>query len=341
MVLTVIVVGLGQMGRSHALAYHSNPGFSIIALVNRSSVSLPDELQHYRTLTDFEHALELGPDVVSVSTHADSHAKYAISAMEAGAHVFLEKPIAPTVEEAETVVQAAKRTNRKLLVGYILRYHPTWIHFISQARLLGPPYVMRMNLNQQSTGDAWSIHKELLRHTSPVVDCGVHYIDVMLQITESHPKQVRGMGIRLSDEISEGQINYGHLQVTFADGSIGWYEAGWGPMISETSHFVKDVMSPRGSVSLVGDETVSSADVDSHTKVAHIHVHRTDTGYDQILPTVEAPSHQDLCNSEQQALLNAIEKDHDLSKHWEDAVRSLEVVLAADRSMRENRAIDL
>ena len=60
------------------------------------------------------------------------------------------------------------------------------------------------------------------------------------------PIQVRGMGVRLSDEIPQTQVNFGHLQVLFEDGSIGWYEAGWGPMISETAFFVKDVMQPEG-----------------------------------------------------------------------------------------------
>ena len=47
--------------------------------------------------------------------------------------------------------------------------------------------------------------------------------------------------------------NYGQLQVTFEDGSVGWYEAGWGPMMSETAFFVKDVIGPRGCVSLPPD----------------------------------------------------------------------------------------
>ena len=59
------------------------------------------------------------------------------------------------------------------------------------------------------------------------------------------------MGLRLSDEIADDMYNYGQLQVWFEDGSVGWYEAGWGPMMSETAFFVKDVVSPKGSVSIV------------------------------------------------------------------------------------------
>ncbi|TIP96390.1 MAG: gfo/Idh/MocA family oxidoreductase, partial [Mesorhizobium sp.] len=67
----------------------------------------------------------------------------------------------------------------------------------------------------------------------------------------ARPVEVRGMGLRLSDEIAPTMYNYGHLQVLFDDGSVGWYEAGWGPMISETAFFVKDVISPNGCVSIV------------------------------------------------------------------------------------------
>lgn len=58
--------------------------------------------------------------------------------------------------------------------------------------------------------------------------------------------------------------NYGQLQVTFEDGSVGWYECGWGPMMSETAFFVKDVVGPKGSVSIVSSIDDSS-DISSHS----------------------------------------------------------------------------
>ena len=346
--IRTLVVGLGQMGRSHALAYHSNPGFEIIGLVNRSLVDLPEALRRYPMLDSFEAGLAQKPDLVCVASYTDTHADFACAAMEAGAHVFVEKPLAPTVAEAERVVATARRTGRKLVIGYILRHHPSWIEFIARARELGPPFVMRMNLNQQSSGSAWAIHKRLMETTSPVVDCGVHYLDVMLQITDAPPVQVRGMGVRLSDEIAEGQVNYGHLQVLFADGSVGWYEAGWGPMISETAFFVKDVMGPRGSVSIVMEEGAASADVDTHTKTSRIRLHGaaldpdgTFVAPDRMLSMADEPGHQALCDREQAFVRDAIENDRNLGRHMDDAIRSLAVVLAADRSMREGRAVDL
>ncbi|OQE29911.1 hypothetical protein PENSTE_c002G07200 [Penicillium steckii] len=349
--LKVAVVGVGQMGISHALAYHYNPGFEILGLVNRSTIRhLPTELKGYPTISQFQDALSLKPDVVAICTHTATHAEYAVAAMEAGAYVFVEKPLATTVAEAEEVVSTARRTNRKLVIGYILRHHPSWVKFIDQARQLGPPFVMRMNLNQRSTGEAWDIHKRLLQDTkNPVVDCGVHYVDVMLQITDRKPIQVRGMGLSLSEVIpADDQVNYGHLQVLFEDGSVGWYEAGWGPMISETAYFVKDVMGPKGSVSIIMDETKTtaaggSAEVNSHTKTSKLRISTMKDGRprDDILSMEDEPDHNGLCAREQQFLLDSIIKDRDLSQHMEDAIRSLAIVLAANESMRGNRAIDL
>ena len=107
------------------------------------------------------------------------------------------------------------------MIGYILRHHPSWQTLIAEARKMGGTYVFRLNLNQQSSGQTWATHKNLMRTTSPIVDCGVHYVDVMCQITDAAPVEVRGMGLRLSDEVAPDMYNYGHLQVLFADGSVG------------------------------------------------------------------------------------------------------------------------
>ena len=133
--------------------------------------------------------------------------------------------------------------------------------------------------------------------------------------------------------------NYGHLQVWFEDGSIGWYEAGWGPMISETAYFVKDVFSPNGAVSISNGNTDASDDVDGHTKVGAILVHRR-TG-DEKIQMPEEPGHQDLCDAEQAFMIAAIAEDKDLTRHLKDAVESLAICLAADESIRTGQPIDL
>jgi predicted dehydrogenase len=177
---------------------------------------------------------------------------------------------------------------------------------------------------------------------SPIVDCGVHYVDVMCQMTGSTPVRVSGMGARLSDELKPGMYNYGQLQVVFADGSVGWYEAGWGPMMSEVAFFVKDVVGPKGCITITAagaKKEGMSSDVDSHTKTESLKLHRGELGADlnfvhkdEIIDLTDEPDHYELCRREQMYLLNAIRKDVDLTDHMNDAVNSLRIVLAADES---------
>jgi len=353
----VLVVGLGNMGASHASAYHRNPGFEIVGLCSRSirSKAIPDELRSYPLFEDWEAALrELKPDAVSINTWPNTHAEFAIKAMEAGAHVFMEKPIGTTNEEAEAVVATAKRTGRKLVLGYILRVHPSWEKFIEIGKTMGKPLVMRLNLNQQSSGDAWMWHKNLIDSLIPIVDCGVHYVDVMCQLTGAKPVRVHGIGAGLWAEADKQ--NYGHLHVTFDDGSVGWYEAGWGPMMSETAFFVKDVVGPKGAVSLVpddharegADDLSDSANIDKHTKTDVIRVHHAAVGEDknflkpdEILRTGDEPGHQELCDREQALFLRAIREDLDLSESMQAAVDSLRIVLAAEESIATEQVVRL
>ena len=355
--LRVLVAGCGHMGTSHARAYHrSGSGFEIAGLVSRGPASrgrLNAELGGgYPEFGEYHEALaRTDPDAVCISTYPDTHAEYAVAAIERGAHVFLEKPVADTLADCERVLDAARRHQRKLVVGYILHVHPAWQQFTACARTLGKPLVMRMNLNQQSAGANWETHKNLLRSASPIVDCGVHYVDVMCRMTGSRPVSVTGLGARLAGEIVPGQVNYGHLQVTFADGSVGWYEAGWGPMMSETAFFVKDVIGPDGSVSIVAREASSagrSADVSAHTQTQALLVHHatlapdgTFARPDEIVAIEDEPDHDELCRREQAFFLRAIRDDLDLSDHWQGAYDSLRIVLAADQSWREGRTVAL
>ena len=344
------------MGASHARAYHKMPEFEIAGLVSRGPASreaVSKELGGLPQFSDYYEALsQTRPHVVSINTYPETHGPYAKAAIEAGCHVFCEKPLAMTVEEAQAIVDAATASKRKLVIGYILRVHPAWIKFIEIARTLGKPLVMRMNLNQQSHGPAWNWHRNLMDSMSPIVDCGVHYVDVMCQMTGAKPTRVCAVGARLTDDIKAGMYNYGQLQVTFDDGSVGWYEAGWGPMMSEVAFFVKDVVGPKGCVSIVKDPNEAAAagsdDIDSHTKTNCIRVHYSDIDAknefvkpDQFLSTEDEPDHQALCDREQAYLLRAIQQDLDLSDHMQDAVNSLRIVLAADESVKTGQVVAL
>ena len=155
---------------------------------------------------------------------------------------------------------------------------------------------------------------------SPIVDCGVHYVDVMCQMTGARPVRVSAIGARLTDELKPGMYNYGQLQVTFDDGSVGWYEAGWGPMMSEVAFFVKDVIGPKGCVSIVKDPNETTRQrLGRHRQPHEDQLHPaasqpTSTRSnefvkpDELINTEDEPDHQGLCDREQAYLLRAIQR---------------------------------
>ena len=132
--IRVLVVGCGTMGSSHARAYDKLDGFELIGLVARGGRRrgpLAAELGGVAEFDDFPAALEaVRPDAASINTWPDTHASMSLQALRAGAHVFVEKPLASTVAEAEDVVALAAETGRKVVVGYILQHHPAWGKFI-------------------------------------------------------------------------------------------------------------------------------------------------------------------------------------------------------------------
>ncbi|MEO7313748.1 MAG: Gfo/Idh/MocA family oxidoreductase, partial [Ginsengibacter sp.] len=98
----ILVVGCGNMGASHAMAYHTIEGFEICGLVSRgkSKEILNAQLgNQYDLFTDMEEAMRVTkPEAVCISTYPDTHEDFAVKAFEQGCHVFIEKPLADSVK---------------------------------------------------------------------------------------------------------------------------------------------------------------------------------------------------------------------------------------------------
>ena len=133
----ILVVGLGKMGASHASAYHRNPGFEIVGMMSRTHQEpspSPTSCKGYPLFEDFDTALAATkPDAVSINSWPNTHAEYAIKAMNAGAHVFMEKPIATTIEDAEEVVATGARKEPQAGAG-LYPARPSVVDQVHRAR---------------------------------------------------------------------------------------------------------------------------------------------------------------------------------------------------------------
>ena len=126
------VVGLGWFGEKHCEAFSTLPQVEIVSLCTRTESRLTElgerfDIAPEKRYTDYGEMFA-DPDVesVSITTMWDQHVEPTVAALEAGKHVFLEKPMASTVADCDTIVEAAAKAEGHLLVGHICRFNPRY-----------------------------------------------------------------------------------------------------------------------------------------------------------------------------------------------------------------------
>ncbi|MDD3926914.1 MAG: Gfo/Idh/MocA family oxidoreductase [bacterium] len=348
----VSLIGCGGMGCAHLEALLAGGRAEVVSVVDKVEARAGECMMKYgaaRCGVDYlDEVTGEDVDVVVIATIPSQHHAIAIAALEHGKHVLCEKPISHTLESAQAMAEAAAKGRGKLLVGHQLRYMQPWPEVISKLRdgLIGKPLVMRMIGNQQTFGQTWEAQKRLIADTSPLTDCGVHYIDLMRLIAGCNAVSVYAQGACLDRSLPEGQYNYGLMQVRFADGSAGFYEAGWGPMISDNAWYVKDFFGPQGSYGMVYELDHNTPDNPPRVATYRLQ-HRAlpypgcaweETVFEERVLGHEVGKGNSL-RSEHDYFFDALENDLDLSEELQASIEALKIVLAADLSIKENRVV--
>jgi predicted dehydrogenase len=114
-------------------------------------------------------------DIVHVCTPNDSHAEIAIAALEAGKHVMCEKPMAKTSEDARRMVEAAKRTGKKLTIGYNNRFRADsqYLHNLCADGELGEIYYAKAHAIRRRAVPTWGVFlDEEKQGGGPLIDIG-------------------------------------------------------------------------------------------------------------------------------------------------------------------------
>ncbi|MHC5269411.1 Gfo/Idh/MocA family protein [Enterococcus sp. LJL98] len=143
-----------------------------------------------------EMLAELDLDVVHVCTPNISHAEISIAALEAGSHVMCEKPMAKTSEEARAMIEASKRTGKKLTIGYQGRFATESIYLqeVCAAGELGEIYSAKAHAIRRRAVPTWGVFlDEEAQGGGPLIDIGTHALDLTLWMMDNYkPKYVVG-----------------------------------------------------------------------------------------------------------------------------------------------------
>ena len=141
------VIGLGWFGEKHCEALAAIPNVEIAAVCTRTPERLAevaDKFNVQKTYTDYHERLA-DPDIdsVSITTMWDQHAAPTLAALDAGKHVFLEKPMASTAEDCQAIVDAANAASSYFMVGHICRFNPryAWMYRSSPTSRIASPWL--------------------------------------------------------------------------------------------------------------------------------------------------------------------------------------------------------
>lgn len=150
-----------------------------------------------KVYTDFRELLKDGGlDVIHVCTPNDSHAEITIASLEAGKHVMCEKPMAKTAAQAKDMLDAAKRTGKKLTIGYQNRFRNDSLYLkeMCENGELGDVYFGKALAVRRRAVPTWGVFlDEEKQGGGPLIDIGTHALDLTLWLMDNYkPKSVMG-----------------------------------------------------------------------------------------------------------------------------------------------------
>lgn len=330
--MRVAVIGVGSMGFNHLRVYSELDNAQVVGASDVSSERLKVITDRFSvpTYSDYRELFEKEkPEAVSITVPTSEHEKAASFALNAGAHVLVEKPISATVDEGKRIISLAKKVNRHLMVGHIIRFNPA-IQSLKQ---------------RLDNGDLGKIFQIFCRRIGPfparirdvgvVVDLAPHDVDIMRFLTGLNP-------IRVYAE-TEQQIHTNNEDLLFGllrfpEGLTGALELNWLTpkkiretlVIGEKGLFhVDDLLQDLyfyENAQAMGDlwsplKTIRGVSEGSMTRF-------------------ELPRQEPL-KAELNAFLNAIENDGPMPVTGEDGLEALRLSLALVESGRTHQAIEV
>lgn len=220
----IALIGCGSIGTAHMDDIYSKQNVIVQCVCDTKEERAREfyEKYHAKTYeTDWKKVVcSKDIDIVIIATYPSSHLEILKECIANGKHVVCEKPITPDLESGREFVRLVKEHPWcKVLVGHILRHNKTYqkVAQMIQDGAIGSPIIMRMAQNHHTMN--WEKYLHLICDTSPIIDCGVHYLDVMRWFTGSEIVDISGIGLKTEEDVPDGKYNYGLITVRLSDGS--------------------------------------------------------------------------------------------------------------------------
>ena len=263
--LRVALIGAGGIAGAHMRYYRDMDDVEMVAAADLMAESVRNRCEEFEipeAYTDYKKMLrQVKPDAVSVCTPNGLHAPCSIAALNAGAHVIVEKPLAMNAREGQRMIDAAKKNRRKLVIGFQHRYEPG-TQFIKKAvdnGDLGKILYGRVQALRRRGIPNWGVFgRKDLQGGGPLIDIGVHALETTHYVMGSpRPVAASGsiytyLGNKPSNVLSQWP-DWDHKSYTVEDLAVGQIRFENGATLNIESSFAAHIEKNERNFTLMGE----------------------------------------------------------------------------------------
>ena len=203
------VIGLGWFGEHHVDTLKQLPAVDVAAVCTRRENRLSEIAEKYNILKKYTNYHDLladkDIDMVTIVTHVKDHFKPTIDALRAGKHVFLEKPMADSVEDCDKILAEVEKTDKSFMVGHVCRFDTAYALAKEEIEAGNIGKILSMYARRNLA--KWITHSHLDKISALFGD-GIHDIDLMFWYTGAKPKSVYAQTMNTRPELRYGDIGW-------------------------------------------------------------------------------------------------------------------------------------
>lgn len=203
------VIGLGWFGEHHVDTLKQLPAVNLVAVCTRRENRLSEMAEKYNILKKYTNYHDLladkDIDMVTIVTHVKDHLKPTIDALRAGKHVFLEKPMADSVEDCDKILAEVEKTDKSFMVGHVCRFDTAYALAKEEIEAGNIGKIISMHARRNLA--KW-ITESSLDKISALFGDGIHDIDLMFWYTGAKPKSVYAQTMNTRPEFRYDDIGW-------------------------------------------------------------------------------------------------------------------------------------
>jgi len=327
--LKVAILGTGTMARTHAPGYKTIEGVEIVYFADELPGPLESVAASFgaKAVKSYDQVInDPAIDIIDICLPTPFHKEYAIKALKAGKHVFCEKPVARTLEDAYEVKKAVEASDKKFMVGHVVRFFPDFSHMkhLIESGQIGTPAIARTCRLAPMPHGIREWYENMQMSGGCVLDLIIHDFDY-LNWFFGKPKRVFARGL-FGQKLAE-PMDYAQVMIRYENGVIAHVEGSW----AEPSGFtVKCEVS--GSEGII-ESTNSESPLQVNLK-------QTDTSKPAVA-VPESPLSESPYTTEIRHFIECIQENKTPRVTVDDGIYAIKVGLAALESIQTGQPVNI